>query len=194
MIPEDLVPPNCPWPIVLGIDPGTRVIGYGAILVARETPRLLACGVLRAPRDGSVATRLARLQDELDLLLRRLRPTSLALEGAFSARNVRSALRIGEARGVVLASAARVGIEVAEIPPAVAKKAVLGHGNGTKEQVARLVSTILSCAELAVPPDATDALALALAHANRLRFRARLTGTVGLAEIPSRASNERAPR
>jgi crossover junction endodeoxyribonuclease RuvC len=202
VIPEGLVPVDCPWPIVLGIDPGTRVVGYGALVVAGDAPRLLACGVLRAPRDGSIGTRLAHLQGEVELLLARLRPRFLALEGAFSSRNVRSALRLGEARGVVLASAARTGIEVAEISPAVAKKAVLGHGNGTKAQHARLVSTILGGAELDVPADATDALALAIAHANRLRFGAtRLRSTpharstvVALAETHPRASNGRAPR
>jgi crossover junction endodeoxyribonuclease RuvC len=184
MIPRDLVPRDCPWPIVLGVDPGTRVLGWGALVLAGDAPRLVACGVLRAPREGSVSARLAHLQAELDLLLARLRPRFLALEGAFSARNVRSALRLGEARGVVLAAAARLGIDVAEIAPAVAKKAVLGHGHGTKAQVARLVATILAREKLDVPADATDALAIALAHANRLRSGA-LAARSGPARAPA---------
>ncbi len=176
VIPEDLVPSDCPWPIVLGIDPGTRALGYGALVLTSEGPRLVACGVLRAPSRAVVAARLARLQEGLELLLARLRPTSLAVESAFSARNVKSALRIGEARGVVLAAAARAGLSVDEVPPALAKKAVLGHGRGSKEQVASLVATILGREELAVAHDATDALAVALAHVNRLRAGSRIAG------------------
>jgi len=176
VIPEDLVPADCPWPIVLGIDPGTRVLGWGALVVAGAAPRLIGCGVLRAPARAAVAERLARIQSELDELLRRLRPSAVALEGAFSARNVQSALRIGEARGIVLAAAAKRGLGVTEIAPAAAKKAVLGHGSATKDQVASLVATILGLDRLDVARDATDALAVALAHVNRLRFAARARG------------------
>ena len=170
MIPDDLVPVDCPWPVVLGIDPGTHTMGYGALVVAPDAERLVACGVVRSPPGAPIAARLAHLQAELEMLLARLRPTAVALETAFSARNVKSALRIGEARGMILATVARTGVEVAEVAPAVAKKAVLGYGAGSKEQVASMVATILGC-ELDVPADATDALAVALAHVHRLRVQ-----------------------
>ena len=175
VIPEDLVPPDCPWPIVLGIDPGTRVMGYGALVVAGEGPRLLVCGVLQ-PARGPVAHRLGELQEQVEELVRRLRPSTVAIETAFAARNVASALRIGEARGMVLATAGRHRLPVREIAPAAAKKAVLGHGGGTKEQVAAMVCTQLG-AKLDVPLDATDALAVALAYVAQMRLEALRAGS-----------------
>ena len=182
MIPEDLVPADCPWPIVVGVDPGTVRCGYGAVVVAPDGPRLVVCGVLAPPGRMSVPRRLGWLQAELEALLARLRPGAVAVEGAYTARNVRSALRIGEARGMVLATAARRGAEVFEYAPAVAKKAVLGHGAGSKEQVAAMVATLLGTTELDVPNDATDALALALAHVHRSRVR-EVTGG-GARQVP----------
>lgn len=173
-LPVDLVPLDLAWPIVLGFDPGTRRAGYGAILEAPEGPRLVACGALDAPARSGIAERLAVMAEGFELLLDRLRPSVVALESAFAARNVQSALRIGEARGVILACSARRGITVDEIAPASAKKAVVGHGGASKEQVAAMVATMLGVA-IEAPSDATDALALALAHVQRAR-RARLLG------------------
>ncbi len=175
MIPEGLVPAGCTWPIVLGIDPGTRCLGYGALVLSPTGPRLLACGVIRARGRSAVPARLAELQERLEELLRALRPGILALESAFSAKNARSALRLGEARGIVLAAAARAGVEVAEVAPAAAKKAVIGHGGGSKEQVARMVAVLLGHGPLEVARDATDALALAFACVKRMSLR-RLVG------------------
>src|SRR5262245_61402526 len=104
MIPADLVPVDCTWPIVLGVDPGTRYSGWGAIVVAPDRPRFVACGIVAPEQDGDIAVRIGTIGTELRELLARLRPSAVALEGAFAARNVRSALRIGEARGVVLAA------------------------------------------------------------------------------------------
>jgi crossover junction endodeoxyribonuclease RuvC len=164
-------PAGCTWPIVLGIDPGTRVLGYGLVVVSPSGPRMLAAGVLRA-RKRTIAERLGFLSVEIDELLARFRPECMAVESAFSARNVRSALRLGEGRGVVLACGARFGIEVLEYPPAVVKKSVVGNGAASKEQVAAMVGTTLGVAELDVALDATDALAVALTHV----FRARAPG------------------
>lgn len=170
VLPDDLVPADCDWPIVLGIDPGTRVAGYGALVVAPDGPRLVTCGVLRAPSSADVPARLSSMVAGLEQLVAALRPRTLAIETAFAHRNVRSALRIGEARGAMLATAARLGLEVAEYAPAVAKKAVIGNGAASKEQVASMVATILGTGEMALPRDATDALAVALAHVNRMRL------------------------
>lgn len=153
--------------VVLGIDPGTRVVGYGAIVDAARGPRLYAAGVLRAPTAGDVPSRLAHIRRELDDLIGKLRPSVVVVEQAFASLNVQSALRIGEGRGVVLACAACSGAEVVQLPPAVAKKAVVGHGAADKRQVARMVVHALGVEELDLPLDASDALALALAHLNR---------------------------
>jgi crossover junction endodeoxyribonuclease RuvC len=170
---DDSVAPEparaCPWPIVLGIDPGTRIVGYGAIVVAPRGARLLAAGVLRAHKLSDVPERLGWIQTEIASLLARVRPTVVVVEQAFAARNVQSALRIGEGRGVVLACAAAFGAEVVQYAPAVAKKALLGYGAADKTQVAKMVAEILRAPELPTPLDASDALALALAHAQRSR-------------------------
>ncbi len=142
--------------------------GYGAIVLAPREPRLVVCGVIEPPAREAMAARLAHLAEELEEILRRLRPRTVVVEGAFAARNVKSALRIGEARGAVLAAVGRHGIEVIELAPAAAKKAIVGNGNASKEQVAAMVATILKTQLPDVPHDATDALALALAHARRL--------------------------
>lgn len=167
MIPADLVPAGCTWPIVLGIDPGTRVMGYGALVVAPDRPRFLACGVLAPNGRAPVATRLGEIQAGIERLLATLKPGVVALERAFHSKNAQSAFRIGEARGLVLAAAARAGIEILELAPAAAKKAVLGNGAASKEQVARMIAHILGTGPLDTPADATDALALAFACVKR---------------------------
>lgn len=193
MIPADLVPAGCPWPIVLGIDPGTRVLGYGALVLAPGGPRFLACGVIAPRPRAAVPARLAEIQIGLERLLASLRPGVLAVERAFHSKNVQAAFRIGEARGVVLAAAARAGIEILELAPAAAKKAVLGHGAASKEQIARMIAQLLGTGPLDVPADATDALALAFACVKRraalaLQVRA---GARALAPLPRAPSNGR---
>jgi crossover junction endodeoxyribonuclease RuvC len=167
VLPRDLVPPHCSWPIVLGIDPGTRVLGYGALVEAPTGPRLLACGVIRPSARASVPARLGEIQTGIEDLIAVLRPALLVLERAFHSKNAQAAFRIGEARGIVLAGSARAGVQVLELAPAAAKKAVLGHGNGSKPQVARMIAELLRSGPLDVPEDATDALALAFAGTRR---------------------------
>jgi len=161
---------DCPWPIVLGIDPGTRVVGYGAIVAAPRGPRLFAAGALRADPKSSVPARLGWIRTEIDRLLEQIRPTVVVVEQAFAARNVQSALRIGEGRGVVLACGAAFGAEIVQFAPAVAKKALIGNGAADKSQVAKMVAHLLGLAVAPEPLDATDALALALAQVQRRRI------------------------
>ena len=167
-IPADLVPPDAPWPVVLGIDPGTRVVGYGAVVAARGGPRLLVCGAIDAG-PHAVPERLARIARDVRFLLGRLRPAAVVVEKAFHAQNAQSALRLGEGRGVILAAAAEHGCRIVEYPPAVAKKA-LCHGGATKAQIRAMVMTILGLAVRPEPDDASDALALALTHVHRVRL------------------------
>ncbi len=173
--PAPEVPAGCPWTIVLGIDPGTVVLGYGALVLRPEGPRLLAAGVLRATRTAPVPTRLGHLRLGLDDLIRRLKPTVVALEEAFAASNVQSALRIGEARGLVLGCAACSGAEIEQYPPAVAKKTLTGSGSAGKEQVARMVAHELGLTEIPRPLDATDALAIALTAVHKRKLRSTLS-------------------
>ena len=153
-----------PGVIVLGVDPGTIVVGYGAIEVGASGPRLVDTGAFRADRRAPVPARLCEIQRHLTALLERLRPAVVVVERAFAAKNVQAALRIGEGRGVILACAAASGAEVVEITPATAKKAVVGHGGADKFQVARMAAAALGLRAPPRPLDASDALALALAH------------------------------
>jgi len=168
MAPRIEVPTGCTWPIILGIDPGTIAVGYGAVVQAPDGMRLLSCGVIQARAQAPVAERLGQILGELELIMSEVQPTLVVVESAFTGRNPKSALRIGEGRGLALAAAARYGAPVVEMPPAVAKKAVVGTGRATKEQVAAMVETLLASGPLDVPLDATDALSLAIAQVHRM--------------------------
>lgn len=173
-LPE--VPLDFAWPIVLGIDPGTLAMGYGAVVERAEGPRLLAAGTLRPPSGMPVTSRLGFLRSQLDEIMQRLRPGVVVVEEAFAAINVQSALRIGEARGVVLSCACHAGIDIAQYSPASAKKALVGNGRADKAQVAQCVAGELGLKEVPGSLDASDALALALAHLYKRRFEARTGG------------------
>ncbi len=162
-----LVPDEFREAIVLGIDPGTRVVGFGAIAMGPKGPIFLGCGVIKPPPSAPIAERLGRIRADLDGILAELRPGVVVVEEAFAHRNIQSALRIGEARGVVLACAVAAGARAEQLPPASAKKALVGAGAAHKSQVAAMVQRLLSLDTQPEPHDATDALALALAWALR---------------------------
>ncbi|MDZ4771752.1 MAG: crossover junction endodeoxyribonuclease RuvC [Planctomycetota bacterium] len=173
--------------IVVGIDPGTRVLGYGAIVVGARGPRFFAAGVLRA-KPADVPTRLGQIRSELDLLFQRLKPTVIVVEQAFAARNVQSALRIGEGRGVVLGCAAVTGARIVQFAPAVAKKSLVGNGAADKSQVARMVEQLLGVKSKGLPLDASDALALALAFTSRSHFDTSRTSANSALQIALRST------
>lgn len=146
---------------VMGIDPSTVSTGWGVLEGDLRRPRCLGSGVVRCR--GGMSTRLAKLYAELVHLLARYHPHCVSLEQGFTSNNVQAALRLGEARGVVLAAAGNLGIAVAEYAPATIKLAVTGDGRATKEQMQRMVQRLLQLRE---PPieDAADALGAALCH------------------------------
>jgi crossover junction endodeoxyribonuclease RuvC len=154
--------------VVLGVDPGLAATGYGAVV--REDggpPRLLECGVVRARARAPVAERLLEMYDGLMEVLDRTRPDVLSVEGVFVARNARTTVVLGQARGVVLLAAAQRGIPVAEYPPAVVKSAVAGTGAARKRQLAYMVQQRLGLRSPPEPADAADAVAVALCHLDR---------------------------
>ncbi len=164
--------------IVLGIDPGSRRCGFG--VVAREGGRLrvLDSGVL-APGALPIPERLARIFDGLAAVMLRARPAEVSIEHVFSGVSARSALVLGEARGVALAAAARAGLPVFEYQPSEVKLAFTGSGRATKEQMLRTARTLLGVsAELS---DEADALAIAVCHLARRATR--------LALVPGRAAD-----
>lgn len=159
---------------MLGIDPGTQVVGYGAVVPKGSKIAMLAAGVMRAPASKAPPIRLGLILEQFEDLLARLKPSVVVVERAFVKDNTQTALRIGEGRGVILAAASRFGAEIIEMTPAEAKKTITGNGQAEKEQVAELVAAELGLAEVPESLDATDALALAVTHVHRARVSARL--------------------
>ncbi len=156
---------------VIGIDPGTHVAGYGIVETdARNASArtLVTCGVFRAARNQPESRRLLTIFEGLEKILTEHRPEVACMEDVFAGRNARTALTIGEGRGVALVALARAGIEVHALPPAEIKKALTGNGRADKLQVQRMVQLLLDLEELPQPHDAADALAAALCLCNRL--------------------------
>ena len=161
--------------IVLGIDPGTAVTGYGLVKGDRALPpRLIECGVIRTKPRDPLASRLQEIYEGVSELIRRHRPDALSVEDVFYARNVRTTVVLGHARGVILLAAANARLEIAEYPPAEIKKAVVGTGAATKEQVQFMVTRILRLKSPPQPSDAADGVAAALAHIMAPRLDASL--------------------
>jgi crossover junction endodeoxyribonuclease RuvC len=151
--------------LVLGIDPGTRVTGFGA--VRRENGRYLCVerGAVRPKASAPLADRLLHLHDELDSIARRVAPDIVAVEDCFYAKNIKSTLKIGHVKGLVLVVAARHGLEVAEYSPRRVKQSVCGQGGATKEQVQFMVKRMVTDPNGEVESlDVTDAIAVALCH------------------------------
>jgi len=151
---------------VLGIDPGTAATGYGVVRRV-EGPRqavLVECGVIRTrPRD-TLAGRLLEIFEGVTELIERHRPEVLAVEDVFYARNVRTTVVLGHARGVVLLAGARAGVHIHEYPPAEIKKAVVGSGGATKAQVQFMLMRLLRLQSVPHPSDAADGVAAALTY------------------------------
>ena len=156
---------------VLGIDPGTRVAGYGIVDADRRGILPVACGAWELGKDLELFMRLGKLSLELDRIFRHYAPTHLCLEEAFVAKNMRSALLIGHARGVVMARAHEHGVVFVGMSPTQAKSRVTGSGAASKHDMALSVTKLLGIqTETKLPFDATDALGLAYACAQDLRL------------------------
>jgi crossover junction endodeoxyribonuclease RuvC len=157
-------PPPCRR--ILGIDPGTRVAGWALVESTGNRSRLLAFDVLRM-RTEAMPARLHELAEGLRAVIRLQSPTALAVETQFFGKSAGAALAVGMSRGVALLVAAESGVAIHEYTPATVKKAVVGNGNASKEQVAAMVRVILGLAQAPKPTDVTDAIAIALTHAHR---------------------------
>ncbi len=150
---------------VLGIDPGTAVTGYGVVEPANGRPgRLLECGVIRTHPRQELWHRLDTIFTGVSELIAHHRPTALALESIFYAKNVRTTVTLGHARGVILLAAARAGLDIAEFPPATVKKSVVGVGGAAKPQVGYMVQRLLNLQRPPSPSDAADGVAVALTY------------------------------
>ena len=148
---------------VLGIDPGTAVTGYGVVRREGTLVALTECGVLRTRARDPLPARLAEIYEGVRELIARHQPDAVCVEDVFYAKNVRTTVVLGHARGVILLAAQQAGLPVHEMPPAVIKKAVTGTGNATKAQVQFMVAKLLRLKQAPEPADASDGVAAALA-------------------------------
>ena len=156
---------------VLGIDPGLRTTGYGAVTLADGAiePVLLEAGVIRLDKALSLEERLGQLDRELDQLMDELGPTCLAVEKLYAHyKPPRTAILMAHARGVILLGAQRRGLQVEHLPSTEVKKAVTGYGHASKQQIQQSIATQLGLPEPPQPPDVADAIAIALTHGRRL--------------------------
>ena len=154
--------------VVLGVDPGTAVTGYGVVRRGADGAlSLLECGVIRTDARAPLPERLRDIHLGIVEVIARTTPAVLAVEGVFYAKNVRTSVVLGHARGAVLLAAALNGLPVAEYPPAEVKSAVVGAGRATKDQVGLMVQRLLKLREVPKPHDAADGVAVALCHCFR---------------------------
>jgi crossover junction endodeoxyribonuclease RuvC len=150
---------------VVGIDPGTAACGYGVILESGGRLRAVDHGWWRTRPGEEPGLRLKTIFDGVTALIEVHRPDAVALEDSFVGADARTALSVGQARGVVLVASARAGVACAEYPPARVKQTVCGYGRADKQQVGRMVRAMLSLREVPAPSHAADALAVAICHA-----------------------------
>lgn len=157
--------------IILGIDPGTRVTGYGVIRVKGQKIEVVDFGCIRPPVNATSSKKYLVVFDAIEQLIALHKPEALAVEGQFMHRNAMSAMKLGMARAMALLAAERAGIPIFEYAPKKAKKAVVGHGSASKQQVQKMMQALLNLEKPPTPEDAADALALALCHANSLSLQ-----------------------
>ena len=153
-----------PSKIILGIDPGTIVMGYGLITVTGHSISLLELGVLKPGKVEDGYKKLQLIFNTVSGLIPKYQPDAFAIEAPFFGKNVQSMLKLGRAQGVAIAAAMRHGLEVVEYSPKKIKQSVTGNGNADKEQVMKMLQSILSFKESPKYFDATDALAVAVCH------------------------------
>ena len=150
---------------VLGIDCGTECTGYGVVELCPDSRLIcLTCGAIKLSARDPLPVRLAAIFKRLGAIIQEHRPDNVAIEDVFYALNVKSALKLGQVRGVAMLAAASAGLEVSEYSPLSIKCAVVGYGRAEKPQVQHMVTQLLNLPEIPQPPDAADALAIAICH------------------------------
>jgi crossover junction endodeoxyribonuclease RuvC len=154
---------------ILGIDPGTGILGFGIIESNKGKVQMVDAGVIRTPVKEDDAVRLLTIYEELTDIIMQTKPTEMSVEKLFFARNVTTAMTVSQARGVVLLCGKQAGLHIAEYTPMQIKMAVTGYGKADKKQIQEMVRVILGLQEVPKPDDCADALAAALTHANTLR-------------------------
>jgi len=159
--------------IILGIDPGTIVTGYGVIDVCNKGLVALDFGCIKPPASFHLHQRYLIIHEAIEALIEKYQPTALAIESQFVYKNAQSAIKLGMARGVAIIAAAKKEIPIYEYAPKQAKLAVCASGSASKEQVQKMMQLILKLKSAPTPEDASDALAIAICHAHQMQNKTR---------------------
>ncbi len=154
---------------ILGIDPGTGILGFGVIEIQKGKPQLVDGGVIRTPVKEDDAVRLQTIYEELTDIIIQTKPVIMAVEKLFFARNVTTAMTVSQARGVVLLCGKQAGLELFEYTPQQIKQSLTGYGRADKKQIQEMVRTVLGLKEIPKPDDCADALACAICHSMNMR-------------------------
>lgn len=152
--------------VTLGIDPGTAIVGYAIVSARGSTLNMIACDVITTPAGMPLAQRLQQIYQRLSEIITTYQPTEGAMEELFFAKNARTALTVGQARGVAMLALANGGLSIAEYTPRQVKQAVTGYGSADKTQVGEMVRILLNLRAIPRPDDAADAAAVAICHLN----------------------------
>jgi len=155
---------------ILGIDPGSGIVGFGCIELGKKTPKLIDAGVIRTTIGDEAASRLVELFDAMTELIADCKPDVASVEKLFFAQNVTTAMAVSQARGVILLALQQAGVTIAEYTPLQIKMAMTGYGRATKAQIQEMVRVQLGLAEAPKPDDCADALAAALTHASSVVY------------------------
>ena len=150
---------------ILGIDPGYAIVGFGILEADRGPARHLGCGAINTPAGVPMPQRLLQIQVELETLIRQFSPEAMAIEELFFNTNVTTGIGVAQARGVILMTAAQLGVHILEYTPSQVKQAVVGYGKAEKRQVMDMTKRILHLSAVPKPDDAADAVAIARCHA-----------------------------
>jgi crossover junction endodeoxyribonuclease RuvC len=154
---------------ILGIDPGTGILGFGVIDIEKGKAKLVDAGVIRTPVKEDDAVRLQTIFDELSEIIKETKPQEMSVEKLFFAQNVTTAMTVSQARGVVLLCGMQAGLKIAEYTPLQIKQAVTGYGRADKKQIQEMVRVILQLKTVPKPDDCADALAAAITHSMTMR-------------------------
>jgi crossover junction endodeoxyribonuclease RuvC len=155
---------------ILGIDPGTGILGFGIIDVVKGNAKLVDAGVIRTPVKEDDAVRLETIYDEISDIIASTKPQEMSVEKLFFAQNVTTAMTVSQARGVVLLAGKQAGLVIYEYTPLQIKQAVTGYGRADKKQIQEMVRVILKLKDVPKPDDCADALAAAITHSMSLRL------------------------
>lgn len=154
---------------ILGIDPGTAITGFGVIDYDGHTFKFVDAGVIRTPKEQAMNERLLTVYDEMKELLEEFKPDVMSIELLFFARNVTTAMTVGQSRGIVMLAATQAKVPVFEYTPMQVKQAVTGYGKADKKQIQEMVKTLLKLDVIPKPDDAADGLAIAITHAGQTK-------------------------